>query len=148
MYLKPYFYYRQKYPVLNKSTEDSINSAENDCKEETSGANSVSQTLDQAERADKQAGDLISGPDQEENLDPKLKFEHSRFLEVAPGVFQFKHTRPNNVQHLPEPMVNRYVPEILARPSQPDKKPEVDEFVRIGRFPGASDYGLPVYQFT
>lgn len=148
MYLKPYFYYRQQYQRLNKSDEADTNSAENDSNDVTSEVNNVNENLEQAKEAEKDAGGLVSGPGQEDHLKSKATFEHSRFQKVAPGVFQFKHTRPKMIQHPFAPMVDGYAPEFLAGPSQTDKKPGREEFVRIGTFPGPSDYGLPVYQFT
>lgn len=143
MNLKPYFYYRQQYHRQNKSNDENINSAE-----VTGEENTVSQDLSQTEGAGGKAVGAMSELIQEENLEPILTqeekqepiltFEHSRFQEVAPGVFQFKHPRVHSVQH----------PQFLAWPSQPEQKPEVDEFVRVGVFPGAGNYKLPVYQFT
>lgn len=144
MNLKPYFYYWQQYQRLNNSDAVNIDAKETDSKEVTSGANSLNEALDVA-AAEKKAGGLLS-KDQEKELEPK--YEHSRFLEVAPGVFQFKHTRPNMVQNTQAPMVNRYIPGFLACPSQSDKKPGADKFVKIGVFPTPSGSGLPVYQFT
>jgi len=146
--LKPYIYYRQQYPGLSKSNDDSINLTVKDCKEVTDETNSGCQTLDSATGIEKQSGKANFETGKEDTLEQIKTLEHSRFQEVAPGVFQFKHTRPNMVQHPPAPMVNHYVPEYLGGTCQPDNKPEVDEFVRVGFFPGASDYGLPVYQFT
>jgi hypothetical protein len=139
MYLKPYFYYRQQYPSMNRSNNDSVNSEENECKEVTYGAKDVGKDLDQAAVVEK---------DKDETRNPKVEYEHTRFQEVAPGIFQFKHPRPPVVKHLPAPVINRYVPEFLAHPSQEEKKTNLNEFVRIGTFPGVAGYGLPVYQFT
>lgn len=145
MNLKPYFYYRQQYQRLNNSDAVNIDAKETDCKEVTSGANSLNEALDKVSDAEKKAGGLVS-KDQAKELE--AKYEYSRFLEIAPGVFQFKHTRPNMVQNTHAPMVNRYIPGFLACPSQPDKKQEADKFVKIGMFPSPSGSGLPVYQFT
>jgi hypothetical protein len=103
---------------------------------------------DQTKGQEEKAGLLILEPDKEEYKEPKLIYEHSRFQEVAPGIFQFKHSRPNMSQQPPASVLNRYIPEFLAGSSQQDKNPELDGFVRIGTFPGASNNGLPVYQFT
>lgn len=144
MNLKPYFYYRhQAYPGLSKSNDDSNIPAENNPKEVTSET-----VVAKTEEQENKDGLSLAEPDKEEIIEPKLIFEHSRFQEVAPGIFQFKHSRPNMFQQPPASVVNRYTPEFLAGSSQVDKKPELDGFVKIGTFPGASNDGLPVYQFT
>lgn len=136
MYLKPYLYYRQQYTRLNKPDEAGNDSAEIDSKAAACRAEDAERALDKVVEAEKK----------DVNMEPKTVFEHSRFQEIAPGVFQFKHQRPNKLQ--PQTATALNCNENFALASQPDKKPQVDEFVRIGTFPGASDYGLPVYQFT
>lgn len=130
MKFKPYFYYRQQYSQLNKSCDDSNNSSENDNKEaagETNGDDGIVKKTTGAE------------PGKNEIQKPEVKYEHSRFKEIGPGIFQFKHPRPNTVWYPPVPAANL---------NEPDKRIRLDEFVRIGTFPGACGHGLPVYQFT
>jgi hypothetical protein len=116
MKLKPYFYYRQRYNILNNSAEESKEIEQKD--------NNVSQPIENKPASE--ATDIHFVID---------TTQHSRFQEVSPGIFQFKHKRPNMYQ----------VPPALFGQTE-EKKPEKKNYLKVGTFPGA--HGLPVYQFT
>lgn len=116
MKLKPYFYYRQQYNISNNSAEKSKETEQKD--------NNATQPIEKAPAPETNDIYFVIGTTQ-----------HSRFQEIAPGVFQFKHTRRN---------MSQVPPAFFGQPAK--KEPGKNPFLGVGTFPGA--HNMPVYQFT
>ncbi|TEB06818.1 hypothetical protein Psch_00350 [Pelotomaculum schinkii] len=147
---KPYFYYRQQFTGESQSKEGVIQDEpeKKPSKDAAGEENKVIAVTDRTVEEEKQAGQSKGEPVKDKTLEPVAPYKHSRFQEVAPGVFQFKHHRPVAAPYLPVPETYQYGHEYWGQQLQPVGKPEEEGFVRVGAFPGATKDGLPVYQFT
>jgi len=117
MKLKPYFYYRQQYNVPNNSAEES--------KEIERENNNASQPIKK-----------MPVPKSNDIYFEIGTTQHSNFQEVAPGIFQFKHSRRLNMSQVS--------PALFSQPAK--KEPDKDTFIKVGTIPGA--HGMHIYQFT
>lgn len=147
---KPYFYYRQQFTGESQSKEGVIQDEpeKKPGKDATGEENKVIAVTDYTVEEEKKADQSKVEPVKDKTPEPVSPYKHSRFQEIAPGIFQFKHHRPVTAPRLPIPETYRYGHEYLGQQLQPVGKREREGFVRVGAFPEAAKYGLPVYQFT